>query len=41
MTTSNVNRQAEFAVAYEGPAFVEHTMEVRDLAPALLALGQS
>ena len=41
MTTSSVGRQAEFAVAYEGPAFVEHTMEVRDLAPALLALGQA
>ena len=33
--------QSEFAVSYEGPAFSGHTMEVRDLAPALLALGQA
>ena len=39
--TTTTDRQTEFAVSYEGPAFVEHTMEVRDLAPALLALGQA
>ena len=41
MTTSIVDHQTEFAVSFEGPAFVDHTMEVRDLAPALLALGQA
>ena len=41
MTTAILDRQIEFAVSFEGPAFVEHTMEVRDLAPALLALGQA
>ena len=35
------NYQSEFAVSYEGPAFTAQTMEVRDLAPALLALGQA
>jgi hypothetical protein len=33
--------QAEFGVSYEGPAFAENAMDVRDLAPALLALGQA
>ena len=41
MTTLQAVRQSEFAVSYEGPAFVEHAMPVRDLAPALLALGQA
>ena len=41
MTTSIVDHQTEFAVSFEGPTFVDHTMEVRDLAPALLALGQA
>ena len=41
MMTTTTDRQTEFAVSFEGPAFVEHTMEVRDLAPALLALGQA
>ena len=31
----------EFVVSYEGPALAEHTIPVRDLAPALLALGQA
>ena len=41
MMTTTTDRQTEFAVSFEGPAFVGHTMEVRDLAPALLALGQA
>ena len=41
MTMVNPDYQTEFAVSYEGPAFVDYTMEVRDLAPALLALGQA
>jgi hypothetical protein len=31
--------QTEFAVVYDGPALVDGQMPVRDLAPALLALG--
>ncbi len=31
---------SDFVVSYDGPALVEHTIPVRDLAPALLALGQ-
>ena len=34
-------QQTEFTVSYEGLAFANYTMEVRDLAPALLALGQA
>ena len=30
---------AEFKVSYDGPALREHTMDVRDLAPALLSLA--
>ena len=41
MTIPIVDRQDEFAVSFEGSAFSDHTMEVRDLAPALLALGQA
>ena len=33
--------QSEFAVSYEGSAIADNTMEVRDLAPSLLALGQA
>lgn len=33
--------EVEFSVSYEGDAIIQNTMEVRDLAPALLALGQS
>jgi hypothetical protein len=33
--------QTDFLVSYEGAALAAHTMEVRDLAPALLALGQA
>jgi len=32
--------QAKFSVAYDGNALRTHSMDVRDLAPALLSLGQ-
>ena len=32
--------QARFSVAYDGPAIKSGTMDVKDLAPALLAIGQ-
>jgi hypothetical protein len=31
---------ARFSVNYDGPALADHTMDVRDLAPALLAIGE-
>lgn len=31
---------AEFGLSYDGDALAEHTMDVRDLAPALLAFGE-
>lgn len=30
---------AKFQVRYSGPLLADHTMDVRDLAPAMLALG--
>lgn len=31
---------AEFSIAYKGPALAQNTMDVRDLAPSLIALGE-
>lgn len=31
---------SRFSVNYDGPALADHTMDVRDLAPALLAIGE-
>jgi hypothetical protein len=35
-----MNQHVEFKVSYDGNALREHRMDVRDLAPALLSLGQ-
>ncbi len=40
-TPSAAVEVVDFSVAYEGSSLDNHAMEVRDLAPALLALGQS
>lgn len=39
MAITEVER-AEFSLSYEGPALADGRMEVRDLAPSLLALGE-
>lgn len=39
--TSRSDKEVEFSVSYDGDALAQNTMDVRDLAPALLALGQS
>jgi len=31
---------ARFSVRYDGPALADHTMDIRDLAPTLLAIGE-
>jgi hypothetical protein len=41
MTVLPADREVDFSVSYEGPAFTNQTMEVRELAPALLSLGQA
>jgi hypothetical protein len=34
-----MNNHERFHVVYDGPALVEHRMDVRDLAPALVAIA--
>ena len=41
MTTARQDGPAAFTVSYEGDALSEYRMPVRDLAPALLAMGQA
>ena len=38
MTVAN---SAQFTIAYDGEALKEHRIDVRDLAPALLGIGQA
>jgi hypothetical protein len=39
--TENSERNAEFSMSYEGEALDQNIMDVKDLAPALLSLGQA
>lgn len=32
--------RADFTLTYDGPALASHEMDVRDLAPAMLAVGE-
>ena len=41
MTTDRPANPVDFTVSYEGPSLDDHTMPVRDLAPALMALGEA
>lgn len=34
-----MNQSTEFKIIYDGESLKNHSMEIRDLAPALLALG--
>ena len=38
--TENTMAGATFSIAYDGPALFDGTMDVRDLAPALLSMHQ-
>jgi hypothetical protein len=40
MTMASTESTAEFGLTYAGDALAENTMDVRDLAPALLAFGE-
>lgn len=35
-----MTQQAHFRITYDGPALITHEMDVRTLAPALLAMGE-
>ena len=41
MISRSTDSHSDFAVSFEGEAFANHSMDVRDLAPALIALGQA
>jgi len=36
---SNMSATAHFSIKYDGPALASHQMDVRELAPALMALA--
>jgi hypothetical protein len=36
---SDMGKKAHFQIVYDGPALVDHEMDIRDLAPALLAIS--
>ena len=36
---AKTEERAEFGIVYDGPALADHVMDVRDLGPALLAIG--
>ena len=38
--TDSINSATEFTVSFRGQGLADHAMDVRDLAPALMALGQ-